>query len=104
MDHFSFRGEMGIKARLTDHPCWETPAASGVPLIVCYIPLLLFLPITRGSGHTYCNKKVASASFQILKKALQGTLKWLLGALEPSISLADLQQHRQFLRGVNSMT
>ncbi|XP_039216511.1 BRCA1-associated ATM activator 1 isoform X2 [Crotalus tigris] len=34
----------------------------------------------------------------ILKKALQGTLKWLLGALEPSISLADLQQHRQFLR------
>ncbi|KAM3826928.1 integrator complex assembly factor BRAT1 [Vipera latastei] len=34
----------------------------------------------------------------ILKKVLQGTLKWLLSGLEPSISLADLQQHRQFLR------
>ncbi|XP_025027507.1 BRCA1-associated ATM activator 1 isoform X1 [Python bivittatus] len=34
----------------------------------------------------------------ILKKALQGTLKWLLSALDPSVSLADSQQHRQFLR------
>ncbi|XP_058013692.1 BRCA1-associated ATM activator 1 isoform X2 [Ahaetulla prasina] len=34
----------------------------------------------------------------ILKKALQGTLKWLLGALQPSVSLADFQQHRKFLR------
>ncbi|KAM6423708.1 integrator complex assembly factor BRAT1 [Liasis olivaceus] len=34
----------------------------------------------------------------ILKKALQGILKWLLSALDPSVSLADFQQHRQFLR------
>ncbi|XP_063170763.1 BRCA1-associated ATM activator 1 [Candoia aspera] len=34
----------------------------------------------------------------ILKKALQGTLKWLLSALEPSVSLADVPHHRQFLR------
>ncbi|XP_032086704.1 BRCA1-associated ATM activator 1 isoform X1 [Thamnophis elegans] len=34
----------------------------------------------------------------ILKKALLGTLKWLLRALQPSVTLADLQQHRKFLR------
>ncbi|XP_070617382.1 BRCA1-associated ATM activator 1 [Erythrolamprus reginae] len=34
----------------------------------------------------------------ILKKALQGTLKWLMIALQPSASLADLQEHQKFLR------
>ncbi|XP_070811100.1 BRCA1-associated ATM activator 1 [Pituophis catenifer annectens] len=34
----------------------------------------------------------------ILKKVLQGTLKWLLTDLQPSVSLADLQQHQKFLR------
>uniref|UniRef100_A0A670ZQ73 BRCA1 associated ATM activator 1 n=1 Tax=Pseudonaja textilis TaxID=8673 RepID=A0A670ZQ73_PSETE len=60
---------------------------------VSYTLPFLFLQITQGCGHTRCNNIYYSASFQIFKKALQGTLKWLRSALRPSVSLADVQQH-----------
>uniref|UniRef100_A0A670ZQ65 BRCA1 associated ATM activator 1 n=1 Tax=Pseudonaja textilis TaxID=8673 RepID=A0A670ZQ65_PSETE len=65
---------------------------------VSYTLPFLFLQITQGCGHTRCNNIYYSASFQIFKKALQGTLKWLRSALRPSVSLADVQQRQKFLR------